>query len=131
MAKIGRNGRFPPFSLRLSFDERAQLEQAAGNMTLGAYIRERLFTGDEGLEGSKEVLLDDRQALAKLLGLLGQSQLAKNIHELAKAAESGSLLITPDTERMIRESYAEIMWMRKLLVIALGHEKSRRRRSKS
>ena len=130
MAKIGRNGRFPPFSLRLSFDERAQLEQAAGNMALGAYIRGRLFTGEDGLEGSKEVFLDDRRALAKLLALFGQSELSKNILELAKAAESGSLLITPDTERMIRESYAEIMWMRKLIVTALGHEKSRRRRSK-
>ncbi len=26
-----------PFSIRLSFDERAQIEQAAGNMSLGAY----------------------------------------------------------------------------------------------
>lgn len=35
---------FPfPFSIRLSFDERAQLEQAAGNMALGAYIREKLL----------------------------------------------------------------------------------------
>lgn len=32
-----------PFSLRLSFDERARLEQDASGMALGAYIRERLF----------------------------------------------------------------------------------------
>ncbi len=33
----------PPFSLRLSFEERARLERDAGDMPLGAYIRERLF----------------------------------------------------------------------------------------
>jgi len=33
----------PPFSLRLTFEERAQLEREAGDMPLGAYIRSRLF----------------------------------------------------------------------------------------
>jgi len=29
----------PPFSLRLTFEERARLEELAGDMPLGAYIR--------------------------------------------------------------------------------------------
>ena len=33
----------PPFSLRLSFQERAQLERDAAGKSLGAYIREELF----------------------------------------------------------------------------------------
>jgi len=35
-----------PFSLRLSFEERARLERDAAGMSLGAYIRERLFGED-------------------------------------------------------------------------------------
>ena len=35
-----------PFSLRLTFEERALLEQAAGDMPLGAYIRSKLFEGE-------------------------------------------------------------------------------------
>ena len=39
--------RYPnPFSLRLTFDERATLEQDATGMALGAYVRERLFGDD-------------------------------------------------------------------------------------
>ena len=34
---------FIPFSLRFSFEERAQLEKDAGDMTSGAYIRTQLF----------------------------------------------------------------------------------------
>lgn len=36
-----------PFSLRLTFDERTALEQEAGHLPLGAYIRSRLFGGSE------------------------------------------------------------------------------------
>ncbi len=32
-----------PFSLRLTFEERAALEQAAGDMPLGAYIRDQVL----------------------------------------------------------------------------------------
>ena len=34
-----------PFSLRLTFEERAALEDAAGDMPLGAYIWGELFKG--------------------------------------------------------------------------------------
>ena len=32
----------PPFSLRLTFEERAKLERDAAGMALGAYMRSRL-----------------------------------------------------------------------------------------
>ena len=38
----------PPFSLRLTFEERARLERDAGDMPLGAYIRSRLFDQPAG-----------------------------------------------------------------------------------
>jgi Bacterial mobilisation protein (MobC) len=100
-----------PFSIRLSFDERAQLEQAAGNMALGAYIREKLLTTPEERKAVRQAPTEDRKILGQLLAVLGKAHLANNLNQLAKAVNSGSLDVTPDTERMIRECYAEVMWM--------------------
>ena len=38
----------PPYLIRLTFEERAALENAAAGMPLGAFVRERLF-GEEGV----------------------------------------------------------------------------------
>jgi hypothetical protein len=43
---IKNSGKTKPFSLRLTFEERAQLEAAANGISLGAYIRAVLFDGD-------------------------------------------------------------------------------------
>jgi hypothetical protein len=120
MAKKNEHGRFPPFSLRLSFDERAQLQQAAGNMALGAYIREKLLTTPEERKAVRQAPTEDRKILGQLLAVLGKAHLANNLNQLAKAVNSGSLDVTPDTERMIRECYAEVMWMRQMLIEGLG-----------
>lgn len=120
MAKKNEHGRFPPFSLRLSFDERAQLLKAAGNMALGAYIREKVLADPEERRKVLKPPVEDRQALAQLLAELGKAHLANNLNQLAKAVHTGSLDVTPDTEKMIREAYTEIMWMRETLVAALG-----------
>lgn len=66
-----------PFSLRLSFCERALLDQMAGNRPLGAYIRARLF-GDQASPRKlhqRRASIDD-QALAQALAILGQSRIA-------------------------------------------------------
>ncbi len=127
MATKDKYGRFPPFSLRLSFDERSQLEQAAGNMALGAYIREKLLTTPEDRQTVRKNPTEDRKMLAQLLSVIGKAHLANNLNQLAKAVNSGSLDVTPDTERMIRESYAEIMWMRGILIEALGLRPKKRK----
>lgn len=41
--KRKEKGISPPFSLRLTFEERAKLEKEAGSKPLGAYIRSKLF----------------------------------------------------------------------------------------
>jgi hypothetical protein len=127
MATKDKYGRFPPFSLRLSFDERSQLEKAAGNMALGAYIREKLLTTPEERHHVRDKPTEDRKMLGQLLSVIGRSHLANNLNQLAKAVNSGSLDVTPDTERMIRESYAEIMWMREILIEALGLRPKRKK----
>ena len=81
-----------PFSLRLSFRERALLDEMAGNRPLGAYIRARLFgdqTSPRKLHQRRASV--DHQALAQALAILGQSRIASNLNQLAKAANIGAL----------------------------------------
>lgn len=116
-----------PFSLRLTFDERAALEQAAGELSLGAYIRSRLLNGEEAprrhRKRSKKPIKDHR-ALGQLLAELGKSRIANNLNQLAKAANTGSLPVTPDTERALRNASVSVQEMRNLLMKALGYPKS-------
>ena len=111
----------PPFSLRLTPEERLQLEQDAAGMSLGSYIRSRIF--DENLPKRRtrnKHPVKDHQDLAKVLGELGRSRLANNLNQLAKAANSGSLEVSPDTEKAIRNACTEVRWMRWVLTSALG-----------
>lgn len=112
----------PPFSLRLTFEERARLERDAGDLPLGAYIRSRLFdqpAGDRRPRQAKRPL-KDHQALASVLGELGKSRIANNLNQLAKAANSGSLLLTSETEKSLQEACAGVQWLRTTLMQALG-----------
>ena len=110
----------PPFSLRLTFAERAKLERDAAGMSLGAYIRSRLLDPETVAPRKRgKFPVKDHQALAQLLGLLGQSRLANNVNQLAKAANTGSLPVTPETEEALLTAVHEVTRMRQLLIEAL------------
>ena len=110
----------PPFSLRLTFEERAKLERDAAGMALGAYIRSRLLDPETVAPRKRgKFPVKDHQALAQLLGLLGQSRLANNVNQLAKAANTGSLPVTPETEEALLTAVQEVTRMRQLLIEAL------------
>ena len=110
----------PPFSLRLTVEERKRLDKMAGNQPLGSYIRDRLL--GEQTEKRRKVKKPtvDSAMLALVLSELGQSRLASNINQLAKAANMGTLDITPEIEREIEQACQEIQTMRALLIAALG-----------
>ena len=115
----------PPFSLRLTFDERARLEELAGNEPLGSYIKRKVFdgkgAGTKRARSRKRRPIKDEQRLAQVLAMLGQSRIANNLHQLAKAANLGTLPMMPDTERDIRRACADVALMRRELLRALGH----------
>lgn len=111
----------PPFSLRLTYEERSRLDAERGSKTLAAYIRERLFGVDAAprkKRGNSPV--QDKEALGRMAGALGQSRLSQNMNQLAKAVNSGSLPVTPETEAEIKEACREISEMRAELLAALG-----------
>ena len=111
----------PPFSLRLTYEERARLDAERGSKTLAAYIRERLFGVDAAprkKRGNSPV--QDKEALGRIAGALGQSRLSQNMNQLAKAVNSGSLPVTPETEAELKEACREVSEMRAELLAALG-----------
>ncbi len=111
----------PPFSLRFTPEERAQLDKDSVGMALGAYIRSRIF--DETLPKRRtrnKHPVKDYEELAKVLAELGRSRLANNLNQLAKATNTGSLEVSPETERAIQDACADIRWMRHVLMVALG-----------
>ena len=113
----------PPFSLRLTAEERSRLEQDAGSVALGAYIRSRLFDGTAPARHNNRRPAREDRMLAQLLGGLGQSRIANNLNQLAHAANSGSLLLTPEGEASLRAACDAVRAMRRTLMQALGLER--------
>lgn len=116
----------PPFSIRFTEEERAELEQAAGALTLAAYIRLKLFSED-GEPTSPRMKTRKKPSpsiemtiIGQLLGLLGNARLASNLNQLAKAANIGALPVTPETEKELQETCADVREMRLFLIKAMG-----------
>jgi hypothetical protein len=114
----------PPFSLRLTFEQRTRLEEMAGDLSLGGYVLERLFAAEANPSPRRRSKhpVKDHQALAQVLGLLGKSRLSSNLNQLAHSANSGSLPVTPDTEMALLQAAADVREMRKMLIAALNLE---------
>lgn len=108
-----------PFSLRLTETERARLEADAAGQPIGAYIKNRIFS-EPAPPRRRGASLADREALAKLLAQLGRSHVANNLNQLAKAVNTGSLPLTPETEAELLEALRAVREMRAQLMQALG-----------
>ena len=110
-----------PFSVRLSADERARQERDAAGMALGVYIRWRLLDPASPPPRQRgKVPVKDHEALARVLALLGQSRIASNLNQLAKAVHSGSLPLEDELTRDLSEAVGHVAAIRKMLVEALG-----------
>lgn len=111
----------PPFSLRLTFEERARLERDAAGMSLGAYIRAKLFGKDVLPRRTRgQFPVKDKAALAKVLAVLGASRLSQNINQLARAVNIGAFPVTPETDAELRDACRAVTEMRDELLRALG-----------
>lgn len=111
----------PPFSIRLTVEERKQLERDSAGMALGEYIRSRVFDDSVPKRQTRNKHpVKDHKLLACLLGELGRSKLANNLNQLTKAANSGSLPIDPETTKMLKIACSDIREMRRMLMKSLG-----------
>src|SRR5689334_16422173 len=102
------SGRIPPLSIRLTFAERALLEQKARGRSLSSYVKDQVFASSgpgpslgPGLaigSGTRRARPDAR-LLAQILAKLGESNLALSMNELAQAANTGSLYVTEEVRQ--------------------------------
>jgi hypothetical protein len=112
----------PPFSPRLSAEERAKLEQAAAGMPLGTYIKAKLFDGDLTPRRVRSATpVKDHAALAHVLGMIGNMRLASNLNQLARSANLGMLPVSPDVEEELTATCAAILAIKAELMRALGY----------
>ncbi len=110
-----------PFSLRLGFEERAQLEASANGVPLGAYIKAILFEGElPEVRRRNTNPIKDQQSLGRVLSTLGQSRLSSNLNQMARAVNTGTLPVHPETEAELRQACADVSAMRAALLDALG-----------
>jgi hypothetical protein len=108
-----------PFSIRLTPAERATLEERAGRLPLGQYIRDVLLgEGVTKRRAARKPQLDD-QKVAALLSGLGQSRLSSNLNQLAKSANMGTLDVDEDIKLQLQQACVAILAMREALMIAL------------
>ena len=121
MAK-DRHTPLSPFSVRFTPEERERLDRAAAGMPLGAFLRSLIFEEDllKKRRKPRKSPVKDHQVLARLQAELGQSRLANNLNQLAKAANSGSLEVSPDTEKALQNACNDVKWMRHMLMEGLG-----------
>lgn len=113
--------RRPPFSIRLSEAERARLALDAAGAPLGAYVKEKLFDGMVLGRGRRKGLsIQDKEAHARALALLGRSHLSGNLNQIAHAVNIGVLPVTPETEGELLAAVREVRALRALFLQALG-----------
>ncbi len=109
-----------PYSIRLTAEERAYLEEQAGSGPLSGYIRAKLL----GERADKRRVLRnpklEEAQYAALLAALGESRLSSNLNQLARHANMGTLDISDEIEEQLQDAYEAVLEMRKALILALG-----------
>lgn len=109
-----------PFSIRLTQEERERLEAEAKGKPLSVYMRERLLGDGTAPRKLRRKPAADQAGLAKVLGMLGQSRLANNLNQIAKAAHIGVLVVSPALIEELENACRDIRIMRDALLSALG-----------
>ncbi|MFV1494285.1 plasmid mobilization relaxosome protein MobC [Phaeobacter sp. JH18-32] len=113
--------RLAPFSLRLSPEERSQLEIQAGGMPLASYIKS-VVLADEApkYRSRRKPPVAEQQLLAEVLARLAKTRHANNLNQIAKHLNQGTLVIDEELEADLKAAIVEVAWMRTKLMEALG-----------
>lgn len=108
-------------TIRFKPDEYALLEEKAGDKPISRFIRELSLEKAAGQRKSvKSAPVKDHRALAEVLAKLGASRRASNLNQLARAANTGSLPVTPETESALQAACQDIRAIKHMLMKALG-----------
>ena len=89
-------------------------------MALSTYLRATALSQSLPRRRKSGVSIQDREAIAQVIGLLGQSRIANNLNQLAYHANIGTLEFDEDANAQIHEAYDMALAMRADLLKALG-----------
>jgi hypothetical protein len=113
-----------PYSIRFSPEERTLFDAMAKEMKLSGaeFIRLRLFTNtlQEKFAIRTQNKAHPNKELVQIISLLGQSRIANNLNQIAKAINTGTLVLSPEVTAQIHEAYQTILWMRRKLIKGTG-----------
>ena len=111
-----------PLSLRLTSEQRVELEQLARGRPLSGYIKSRLFDGSAKNSSyrARRVAVEDQKLLAQVLRALGNAGIIKVIGKLRAADDNGSLIMSEAANFAVHQACKDIAIMRRDLVAALG-----------
>jgi hypothetical protein len=110
----------PRVTVRFSREDYQRLQELADGVALSVYLRAKAL--EETLPKRRRLSsssIEDNQAIARLLGLLGQSRIANNLNQLAYHANIGTLQIDDETKSQIIETYDHVLFIRRTLMKAL------------
>lgn len=92
-------------------------------MSLSRYIKGRIFDSNGKPKPSGRAQpVRDHVALAQVLGMLGAMEVAGSFRELAAAAKSGALPVTPETEEELVNARAAVFAIKAEVMRALGYD---------
>ena len=103
-------------TIRLSAEEKAQLEAEAGGASLSAVVRERVFSKTR----KRGYSIADQVALSRLLRSLAQSHLALDLEAIYAASEAGEMPVGPALQDRLEQACDDVAAMRQDLIRALG-----------
>ena len=110
----------PPFSVRLTLAERARLDNEAGQLPIGEYVRTRLFDNPDARQRVYRRPVQDAEALVEVLAALGNSRMAGNLYQIVRAVHAGELIVTAEQQKGLEEALVNVRDMRQWLMAALG-----------
>ncbi len=114
-----------PYSIRLSAEERDYIRTKAKQMevTDPAFIRLKVFDDNFRAQSSvyqKKGGKQDSKEIGKVLAMLGQSRISNNLNQIAKAINTGTLIMTPEIQSQLTEACLSVQLIRTTLIKGLG-----------
>jgi len=114
--------RAAPLSIRLSASERAWLEEQAGGIPIGTYVKSRLFAANDNTPPRTRgrAPIKDCEELAKIHGKFARFDVFLSIKGLLKGAANNNIRLKPETEDALVSACEDISDIRHHVMKALG-----------
>ena len=120
--KSKRSRDCPRVTVRLSPEDHDRLVELADGVALSVFLRTTALQQKLPKRRRSGAAVQDQEAIAKILGMLGESRIANNLNQLAYHANVGSLGFDDDAKAQIDETYGYVLDLRQTLLKALGYK---------